>query len=174
MWCENTTQSSVWEDSFTLSYEHYYFWYLDSWDQREISNEDDAEFSGHVLHDRPALITKTCRRRKHQYSELGFVFFFQKISIKKINKSNALNISVHLNETSRLSDFILTLSDAEFDLEVDGGRHHRLGEDQDVLQTDHHNQVRKNLPAHRKQNKISLSFFLDPLLTSLEVWTSIL
>lgn len=45
----------------------------------------------------------------------------------------------------------LTLSDAEFDLEVDGGGHHGLSEDQDVLQADHHHQIRKNLPADRKQ-----------------------
>lgn len=32
--------------------------YLDSWHQSEISNEDDAQLSGHVLHDRPALITQ--------------------------------------------------------------------------------------------------------------------
>lgn len=31
---------------------------LDSWHQSEISNQDDAQLSGHVLHDRPALITK--------------------------------------------------------------------------------------------------------------------
>lgn len=37
--------------------------YLDSWHQSEISNEDDAQFSGHVLHDRPALITKAWRKK---------------------------------------------------------------------------------------------------------------
>lgn len=44
----------------------------------------------------------------------------------------------------------LTLSDTEFDLKVDGGGNHRLCEDQDVLQANHHHQVRKNLPADRK------------------------
>lgn len=39
--------------------------YLDSWHQSEISNEDDAQFSGHVLHYRPALITKAWKKTMH-------------------------------------------------------------------------------------------------------------
>lgn len=41
--------------------------YLDSWHQSEISNEDDAKFSGHVLHDRPALITKAWQKKKQTF-----------------------------------------------------------------------------------------------------------
>lgn len=33
--------------------------YLDGRHQGEISNEDDAQLSGHVLHDGPALVTQT-------------------------------------------------------------------------------------------------------------------
>lgn len=44
-----------------------------------------------------------------------------------------------------------TLSDAEFDLQVHGGGHHRLGEDQDVLQTDHHHQVWEDLPGEAEE-----------------------
>lgn len=43
------------------------FCYLDSWHQSEISNEDDAKFSGHVLHDRPALITKAWQKKKQTF-----------------------------------------------------------------------------------------------------------
>lgn len=30
--------------------------HLNCWYKCEVSNEDDAQFSGHILHDRPALI----------------------------------------------------------------------------------------------------------------------
>lgn len=33
--------------------------YLDGRYQSEIPNEDDAQLSGHVLHDGPALVTQT-------------------------------------------------------------------------------------------------------------------
>lgn len=45
--------------------------------------------------------------------------------------------------------FGLTLCDAEFDLQVHRCRHHRLGEDQDVLQSYDNHQVGKDLPANR-------------------------
>lgn len=41
--------------------------YLDSWHQSEISNEDDAQLSGHVLHDRPALITQAWGEEAAKY-----------------------------------------------------------------------------------------------------------
>lgn len=33
--------------------------YLNGRDQGEVANENNAQFSGHVLHDRPAFITET-------------------------------------------------------------------------------------------------------------------
>lgn len=56
-----------------------------------------------------------------------------------------------VSETNALSTrSALTLSNAEFDLEVNRCGDHRLCEDQDILQADHHHQVRKNLPAERE------------------------
>lgn len=49
---------------------------------------------------------------------------------------------------------VFTLSDAQFDFEVDRRGHHRLGEDQDVLQTDHHHQVRKDLSAEENRSHL--------------------
>lgn len=51
----------------------------------------------------------------------------------------------------------LTLSNAEFDLQINGSGHHRLGEDQDVLQADHHHQIRKDLTAERKTAAVTAS-----------------
>lgn len=73
--------------------------YLDSWNQGKISNQDDAQLSGHVLHDRPALITKTCTHMR----ETGICDGRSKKEVSHIG---------------------FTLSDAEFDLQVDGGGHH--------------------------------------------------
>lgn len=46
----------------------------------------------------------------------------------------------------------LTLRDAEFHLQVHGCRHHRLCEDQDVLQSNDDHQVGEDLPGNRKQD----------------------
>lgn len=40
--------------------------YLDRWHKSKISNEDDAQLCGHVLHDRPTLITEACVGKHHE------------------------------------------------------------------------------------------------------------
>lgn len=107
--------------------------YLDSWNQGKISNQDDAQLSGHVLHDRPALITKTCTQTRETRICDG-------------------------RSKKKVSHIGFTLSDAEFDLQVDGSGHHRLGEDQDVLQTDHHHQVREDLPREVEEKGLDMIF----------------
>ena len=71
--------------------------------------------------------------------------------INTLKTKNMIAICWLVNTQTRLSAF--TLSDAEFDLEVDGRGHHRLSEDQDVLQADHHHEVRKDLTAERKERE---------------------
>lgn len=48
-----TTTTTTKNRSYTCYLEELH---LNCWYKCEVSNEDDAQFSGHILHDRPALI----------------------------------------------------------------------------------------------------------------------
>lgn len=43
------------------------------------------------------------------------------------------------------------MSNAKFDLEINRGGNHRLGEDQHIFQADYHYKVREDLAVRRKQ-----------------------
>lgn len=147
--------------------------YLDSWHQSEISNEYDAQFSGHVLHDRPALITKAWKNNaRHFQSTLLFVNVCKKYAPKAnritkplfifvMQKNNHL-VTSKFKQTNRLNKrSVLTLSNAQFDLEVHRGGHHRLGENQDVFKANNHHQVRKDLTAEKAEKQIQSHPFFN-------------
>lgn len=48
---------------------------------------------------------------------------------------------------------VVTLCDSQFDLQVHRGRHHGLGEDQNVLDPNHYHEVRKDLPKGKKRKR---------------------
>lgn len=52
--------------------------YLDSWHKSEISNEDNTQLSGHILHDRPALITKAWKKQNNNQGKVKKCTIFNK------------------------------------------------------------------------------------------------
>lgn len=61
--------------------------------------------------------------------------------------------SRHIGIYNLLFVISITLCDSKFDLQVHGGRHHGLGEDQNVLDPNHDHEVRKDLPKCAKISK---------------------